>query len=118
MQLMFRRPKEANPFGSALLQTRHYHGKFDEWFVHQADDDELPNFVTNGVAALMAFKMSKRYPAPPIVKNDENLLISGTNLGVSNKIPQVAEGAFAPIHNQPANLTKDLLDERNKEQHI
>jgi hypothetical protein len=66
-QMVFRKPGDDNPFASAFLKDRHYHGRFDEWFVQVEKDAPLPNFVPNSVAVLMAFATAglKNHTAAP-----------------------------------------------------
>jgi len=54
-QIIFRAPDKAEPFASAFLKDRHFHGVFDEWFVQLDANSSLPNFIPNGVSMLMAF---------------------------------------------------------------
>lgn len=54
-QLNFRSLTSDTPFASAILHERHYHGHLDQWFVHQLTKEVIPDWVTNGAAAVTAF---------------------------------------------------------------
>lgn len=54
-QLIFRDPEKAEPFASAFLQDRHYHGQYDKWFIHDEKNITLPAWVINSATILMAF---------------------------------------------------------------
>jgi len=54
-QLIFREPEKAtNPFASAFLAERNYHGEFDKWFISE-DKPTLPAWVINAATVLRAF---------------------------------------------------------------
>mmetsp|Transcript_10913 Transcript_10913/g.27245 ORF Transcript_10913/g.27245 Transcript_10913/m.27245 type:complete len:370 (+) Transcript_10913:80-1189(+) len=59
-QIIFRDPNKAEPFASAFLKDRHFHGEFDEWFVQSNKNSSLPDYVPNAVAMLMAFTTAKQ----------------------------------------------------------
>lgn len=54
-QLIFHRYTNGVEIASALLNNRHYHGKYDQWFVEDSDNSPLPAYVTQSIAALFAF---------------------------------------------------------------
>lgn len=58
-QIIFRSPNKAEPFASAFLKDRHFHGQFDEWFVQVDKNASLPNFIPNAVSMMMAFATGK-----------------------------------------------------------
>lgn len=57
-QIVFKKINEAEPFASCFLKDKHYHGRFDEWFVQVDPDSILPPWIPNGVAVMMAFRQA------------------------------------------------------------
>jgi len=52
--LTFRDEKTSESVASAVLQQRHFHGKFDQWLVKSQKSSPLPYFVPDAVTVLFA----------------------------------------------------------------
>jgi len=92
-QLIFRDPNKAEPFASAFLKDRHYHGEFDDWFVQTNKNSSLPNFVPNSVAMLMAFATAKEKSHSP--KPSEFLEDTPSAAALAVEVPATARQQVA-----------------------
>eukprot|EP00929_Paragymnodinium_shiwhaense_P008000 TRINITY_DN11191_c1_g1_i1.p1 TRINITY_DN11191_c1_g1~~TRINITY_DN11191_c1_g1_i1.p1 ORF type:complete len:369 (-),score=98.75 TRINITY_DN11191_c1_g1_i1:224-1330(-) len=52
--LTFRSVKTSDNIASAVLQSRHFHGKYDQWLVKSKKHSPLPYFVADAAAVLFA----------------------------------------------------------------
>jgi len=94
-QIAYRFPDKLEPFASAFLKDRNFQGKYDEWFVQVDENAELPAFVINAAAMMMAFKTADTklttLPKLPVSMSAEPLMAAaasdrGALTGMSEKL--------------------------------
>jgi len=95
--LTFREMGTDENCASAVLQTRHFHGQFDQWLVKSKASSPLPYFVPDATAVLFANHVTKDEPANKVkaVKGDDDHPV----------FLEAAPAALALMETPEANLT-------------
>lgn len=98
-QLIFHKYTSGEEIGSALLSNRHYHGRYDQWFVEDQQKSPLPAYVTSSIAVLLAYKSLDEKRALKAADKEETTTLMPTFLmeDVVNSVPNSTEKVLAKV---------------------